>query len=81
MSPLNFFHLLQFRYEWFVLTCFVSIEVKFKCKQRGRLSQSPSHDLDISSGSRTPGLFGLFLGFLPFSIFYRAYISCHYQKY
>ena len=41
----------------------------------------------ISSGSGAPGvpsalgLFGLFLGFLPFSIFYRAYISCHYQKY
>ena len=24
---------------------------------------------------------GLFLGFLPFSLFYCAYISCHYQKY
>ena len=45
----------------------------------GRLSQSPSHDLDISSGSRTPfgarfirfihGVFALFN-------FYRAYISC-----
>ena len=37
-----------------------------------RLSQSPSHDLDISSGSRTPGalgLLGLFLGFLPFLLF------------
>ena len=27
------------------------------------------------------GLFGLYLGFLPFSIFYRAYILCYYQKY
>ena len=27
------------------------------------------------------GIFGLFLGFLPFSNFYRAYLSCHYQKY
>ena len=27
------------------------------------------------------GIFGFFLGFLPFSNFYRAYISCHYQKY
>ena len=62
--------------------------------RRTRLSQSPSHDLDISSGSsRRPsalrsslapsalGLFGLFLGFLLFSIFSRAYISSDYQKY
>ena len=27
------------------------------------------------------GLFGFFLGFLPFSIFYRAFISYHHQKY
>ena len=40
-----------------------------------RLSQSPSLDLDISSGSRTPsalGLFGLFLGVFSFSVFYHA---------
>ena len=37
----------------------------------------------ISSGSEDRfGLFGLFLGFLPFSIFYCAYISClDYQNY
>ena len=27
------------------------------------------------------GLFGLFLWFLPFSVFYCADISCHYQEY
>ena len=49
----------------------------------GRLSQSPSALRSSLAPSALGlfGIFGLFLGFLPFSNFYRAYTSCHYQKY
>ena len=71
-------NLFCFALRIYLFYCFHSETISF------RLSQSPSHDFQFCCARRSVYsvyLFGLFPGFLPFSVFYRTHISCHYQKY